>query len=334
MRKVVRASVPPWEEQMDAYIGIDIGKATYVVVVLQDAKVQRAEFDNTPQGHTHLQRWLKRASVRRGQVCMEATGRYWESVAECLHTAGFTLHVVNPAQVKAFRNSKLQRNKNDQVDAYLLALFCRQCEPHPWQPPAAAVKELQALVHHLDSLIEERTRVKNRQQALNPSDFVRSQLQAQLEFLEQQITTLKQHIRDHIDADPDLKRDARLLETIPGIAAATAARVLAEIGDASLFQSADQLAAYAGVHPANFTSGTSVHAHPRMSKAGNARLRAALFMSALSAKRHNPRVTPLAARLEAKGRAHMEIIGAAMHKLIRIIFGVLHSQQPFRPLTA
>jgi transposase len=319
---------------MDAYIGIDIGKATYVVALVQGEQVQRQAFENSPKGHKALRRWLRKAKVSSGNVCMEATGRYWESVAEWLHAAGFTVHVVNPAQVKAFRASKLQRNKNDQVDAYLLALFCRQMQPHAWQPAPPAVKELQALVHHYDSLLEERTRVKNRQQALNPSDFVRSQLQAQLDFLNQQIDALWRQILTHIKGDSDLNDHRLLLESIPGIAARTAARILAEIGNGSLFRSADQLAAYLGVHPAQFTSGTSVHAHPKMSKTGNARLRKAFYLPALVAKQHNPRVAALAARLEAKGKPKMEIVGAAMHKLARIVFGVLHSKQPFYPLPA
>jgi transposase len=320
------------EEEMERYVGIDIGKASYHVAVVEGESVQQGEFANRASGHKKLLKWLKQSPEQPVSVCLEATGRYWESVAYFLHEAGLKVHVVNPAQVKAFRDSKLQRNKNDKVDAFLLAHFCRLMQPHEWHPPTPAVRELQALIHHYDSLVEERTRVANRLQALNPSAFVHTQLQHQYDFLQSQMDALWHQIRDHIRHDPDLKRNLALLDSIPGIAENTAAHLLAEIGDAAHFASADQLAAYLGVCPANFTSGSSVHAHPRMSKRGNARLRKALFWPAISAITHNPRIIPLAERLRAKGKSNMEIIGAAMHKLARLVFGVLHSQLPFYPL--
>lgn len=317
---------------MDRYVGIDIGKASYHVAMVEGEMVRQSEFANQAKGHKKLLKWLNLSPERPIAVCLEATGRYWESVAHVLHDAGLKVHVVNPAQVKAFRESKLQRNKNDKVDALLLAHFCRLMQPHEWHPPTPAVRELQALVHQYDSLIEERTRIANRLQALTPSAFVQAQLQLQFDFLQSQIDAIWLQIRDHIHRDPDLKRNLALLDSIPGIAENTATHILAELGDAHQFASADQLAAYLGVCPANFTSGSSVHAHPRMSKRGNARLRKVLFFPALSAIAHNPRIIPLAQRLRAKGRSNMEIIGAAMHKLARLIFGVLRSQQPFFPL--
>lgn len=317
---------------MDVYVGIDIGKETYEVAVLTETGIMEASFGNRVSGDKRLLKWLNLATSAGVHVCMEATGRYWERVAHYLHSLGYQMHVVNPAQVKAFRQSRLQRNKTDKVDARLLADFCRTMQPHPWQPPTPAVRELQALIHHYDSLLEERTRLSNRLQSLNPSAFVNLQLQAQLDFLNQQIAALWRQIRDHVDSDPDLKRNLHLLHSIPGIGENTAAHLLAELGDASQFASADQLAAYAGLCPSSFTSGISVRPPAKLSKLGNARLRKVFYMPAISAISHNPRVIPLAQRLQAKGKPKMQIIAAAMHKLARLVFGVLHSQQPFYPL--
>jgi transposase len=122
-----------------------------------------------------------------------------------------------------------------------------------------------------------------------------------------------------------------LLVTIPGIGKLTAAKLLGEIRNIQDFQSARQLAAYAGLTPRNFLSGTSVHKKSRLSKTGNAHLRKLLFMPAITAKRWNPIVHTFCDRLILSGLRPMEVIGAAMRKLIHLVFGILKSGRPFDP---
>ena len=64
---------------------------------------------------------------------------------------------------------------------------------------------------------------------------------------------------------------------------------------------------------------------------GNQNIKTALFFPALSAIRYNPVVKALAARLESRGKEKMVIIGAAMRKLLHLIYGILKSGQPFDP---
>jgi transposase len=110
----------------------------------------------------------------------------------------------------------------------------------------------------------------------------------------------------------------------------TAAKLLAEIENLSQYKSAREVAAYAGVTPKNHRSGT-IRGRTRLSKIGNARVRKALFMPALVASKHNPIVRAFAQRLAVKGKNKMAILGAAMRKLIHIVFGVLKTGKPFDP---
>jgi transposase len=83
---------------------------------------------------------------------------------------------------------------------------------------------------------------------------------------------------------------------------------------------------------------------PRLAKTGNRRLRRALYFPALVAMRHTPaysgilRHTPavhaLAERLRARGKRPMVIVGAAMRKLLHLIYGVHKSGKPFDPAVA
>ena len=98
--------------------------------------------------------------------------------------------------------------------------------------------------------------------------------------------------------------------------------------------SARPLAAYAGLTPRERTSGTSVRRQARLAKTGNSRLRRALYLPAIVAMRHNPAIRALAERLRARGKRPMVIVGAAMRKLVHLLYGVLKSGKPFDPTLA
>jgi transposase len=100
------------------------------------------------------------------------------------------------------------------------------------------------------------------------------------------------------------------------------------------FDSAGQMAAYLGIVPVEYQSGTSVHKRPKLSKAGSAKVRAKLYMPAVVAIQHNPAAKALYERLLEKGKAKMAAIGAVMRKLVHICFGVLKHQKAYSPQAA
>ena len=86
------------------------------------------------------------------------------------------------------------------------------------------------------------------------------------------------------------------------------------------------MVAYAGLNPRQHQSGTSVDRATRISKIGNAVLRAALYMPALSAMRYNPAIVALVTRLKSRGRLKpKQIVVAAMRKLLVLCFGVFRA---------
>ena len=317
---------------MDTIIlGIDVGKEKLDVCLRLPNKQLFSQFDNTPAGHQKLLSWMKKQKVTHAHVCMEATGQYGDGVAEYLHREGQSVSVVNPARIKHYGNSQLRRNKTDKADAELIANFCASQETTLWTPPSAEFKELQALVRRLEDLTTARQQEENRLQAGITTVSVIEDLKEHLAFLDQQIEKIKRLIQEHIDNHPDLRKQRDLLDSIPGIGSLTAAKILGEIRSIQDFDSARQLAAYAGLTPENKRSGTSVNKKPRLSKKGNTNLRKTLFMPAISAKHHNPIVATFCNRLLQNGLCPMQVIGAAMRKLLHIIYGVLKHGQPFDP---
>jgi transposase len=148
--------------------------------------------------------------------------------------------------------------------------------------------------------------------------------------LEKEIDGLKKQIRAHIKSHDSLNRDAQLLESIPGVGEITAWDLLAELPDISQFDSAQAVAAYAGLSPREHRSGSSIHKKTRLSKQGNARLRKAVYFPAVNALRWNPLVKAHYDRLIAAGKMKMVALAASMRKVLMICYGVLKHQQPFQ----
>ena len=312
-------------------LGIDISKLKFDACLVRDGgRLRHKVFPNSPAGFAQLSAWLVKQKAEQVHACLEATGAYSEALATYLHDAGHTVSVVNPAQIKAYAQSRLSRAKTDKADATLIAQFCAERRPPRWSPLPREVRELQALARRLDSLLEMRQMEQNRLDVAG-TQAVKESLSEHIAFLDREVARAQGLIRSHIDAHPGLRAQRELLVSIPGVGKTTAAKLLSEIMDVKLYEGARQLAAFAGLAPRLHESGSSVRRKARLSKAGAPRLRKALYFPAVVAIRHNPYVKDLSERMRARGKCPMQVIGAAMRKLVHIAYGVLKSGKPFNP---
>lgn len=314
------------------WLGVDVAKVKLDVALLGEGeKIKFHVFSNNPKGFDALVAWLVQhgCSGRATHVCLEATGPYGEALATALSDGGWIVSVVNPARVKGFAQSQMARNKTDRADAALLAHFVLAMHPAAWQPPTVEVRELQALVERLETLKGIHQQESNRlEAAMNAADMQRS-IEGHLAWLKTEIAQLEQKIDDHIDRHPNLRSDAHLITSIPGMGDTTAAKLLAYLGDVRRFRNARALAAFIGVTPRIKQSGSSVHGSSIISRAGHAQVRHSLYMPAMVALRYNPAIKAFGERLKAQGMPPKAVIAAAMHKLVRIVFGVLRSRTAF-----
>lgn len=312
-------------------IGVDVAKDENQVALQVTGKIYENVFVNSPKGHRQLLKWLKKQGVEQAHVCLEATGRYGDEVAETLHEAGMKVSIVNPLRIKKYAESQLRRHKTDAIDAKLILDFCATQKPEAWTPPTMAQRELQDLVRHLTALKKMRQQERNRLKSGVTTPAVIKTIEQHLEFLQKQIKQVTQQIDEHIQSHPELKTKHDLVQSIPGIGKLTASYLLAEIPDIGAFDTARDLAAFSGLTPRLHVSGSSIRRQSHISKMGNSRLRAPLYWPAITAIRCNPIVLALHDRLLAKGKCKMVIIVAAMRKLIHIVYGVLKSGRPFDP---
>jgi transposase len=314
-------------------IGIDIAKLTFdACLVKPQGKPQKKSFPNTQEGFAKLLRWIDYAAPDAvSHFCMEATGSYYEALAIFLADAGHRVSVVNPHRTHHAAKASGAGNKTDPAEAHALAEFCRKENPPLWRRATPEVRTLIAMLRRLHALKEHLTQEQNRSgdPGVAQQPEVRASLTKSIAFLQEEIAALLKQIKEHIDRHPTLKVDRDLLVSIPGIAEVTAAWILAELPDVQLIASAKSAAAYSGLAPCEYRSGTSVRRETRLSKRGNVHLRRALYMPAMAAVRFNPAVKAIYDRLIQRGRPRMVALGAAMRKLLMIAYGVLKSRKEF-----
>jgi len=317
-------------------VGVDISSESFAVCVI-DSGSHRNQFDNTESGFTACHSWMQKQGIVASEALavLEATGVYWEALALYLHQQGYRVSVVNPAQVKYFARSILQRGKSDPQDAELLARFAASMNPRVWEPPSAISEELQTLMRQRDAYVAMLTQERNRLHALKRSAHQSKRAitisEQTIRFLQQQVKELDESFKDTISHDARWQKLLSLLQTVPGIGLVTAAVLLTETGALSAFHSARQLTAYAGIAPAPYSSGKTVLRQPHISKIGNPRLRRAFYMAALSSIRFNPAIRSFYNRLSAKGKPKKVVIVAIARKLLVWSFAICKSQEPFNP---
>lgn len=314
-----------------AIIGIDVAKAKLDAALKQPkGKWKTKVVDNTPAGFEQLRAWLAKHGVTCAHVCMEATGIYWERVAEDLADHGFAVSVVNPAQIKNFGGATGVRTKTDAVDAKLIADFCESQNPLLWLAPSKSIRRLRSLVGRRDALVDLRTQEKCRLEVATTQEVLQS-IEKVLAHLDQQIATIERQIKKDIDDDPTLREQRELLKTVPGIGDVTAALFLSHYGGELRFRKTCQAVAFAGLDTAKRESGTSVRGKPRLSKMGHSAIRKAVYMPAVTAMSRTPWGKAFSCRLLAAGKPKKLVLGALMRKLVAIAYGVLKSGLPFNP---
>jgi transposase len=297
-----------------AVVGVDVSKSWLEFASDGDGG-SRGRVANEPQA---LQRFL--AGFAPGTIGMEATGGYHRRLAHLAHAAGWRVYVLNPLQVKRFRQSLGVRGKTDRHDAaaILRLLQQRRDELRLWAPVSAVQEELRGL------LIERANRVKHATAFLANISCPQDKRQAQA-FFATSLRQLEQRIVQLVRAEPRLSRAYDLLLTVPGIGPITAAS-LGNLLVRVPFRSSDALVAFVGLDPRPNDSGE--HAGVRhLTKRGPSELRRLLYLVGSSAARC--RMTrPLYERLRTR-RSTTEAIVILGRKLLRVAFAVYRSNQPF-----
>jgi len=286
------------------YCGVDVSKKHLDAFI--HSKTIR--FANTVKGIAQL---MKQA----GEIhyVFESTGGYERLAAWHLLEEGRTVSIVNPGRVREYAKSIGQIAKTDRIDARIITRFAELVHPRETALPSADQRKLTVLVERRQQLLNMRTAETNRLDTAGEPD-ARKMIQKHCQWLENQIQGIEQAIAETISGNDELRRKAERIQSVKGlgkVSAATLLSVLPEIGTLSR----QEVAALAGVAPYNRDSGT--FRGRRHICGGRKRLRACLYMAALSAVRSNPHLKVFYNRLVEENHCPSKVaLTAVMRKLI------------------
>ncbi len=318
----------------ETFLGIDVGKAELFCHLLCSSSSQSAKFTNTLPGIKSLLNWLKKnTELSTTSACLEQTGHYGKLVSKALYESSLeAVYLVNPRRIKAYGNQKLRRNKSDTADAKLIANFLRSehLELIEWVPQSTDREKITEFNRYVESITQDAAKLKTKCEAISDPSLLRS-LKRRIKFLEKERADIRKRINVLISKSEELTSQQTLLASIPSVGEVTQHTLIAELPDIKQFKNARQLAAWSGLTPQHYESGTSGRTQTPITKIGSSALRRALFMPAMSARTKNPILREFGDRLQKNGKKPKQIIIAIMRKLLHQIYGILKSNQPFNP---
>jgi transposase len=306
-------------------VGIDVSKAK-LDVAWSDGRHE--VIPNTGSAVAEL--GARMASAAVALAVMEASGGYEREALAGLTRAGVAAVAVNPTQVRRFAQAMGRLAKTDKLDAKLLCDFAERVRPEVRPVADDELAQLQELVSRRSQLIEMKTAEENRLQQAR-SAVAKKSIASHIKWLAKRIE----------DADDDisglLKKNSRwdaklaLLESVPGVGRVTAASLIALLPELGTIDR-KQIAALVGIAPMNRDSGTVEG--KRQCWGGRARVRAALYMAALTGIRFNPLLKAKYDQLIAAGKAPKVGIIACAHKLLTILNAMMLNNESWREAKA
>lgn len=307
---------------MDIVVGIDVSKDRLDVAVAPSGMAFGVA--NTHAGLVELVSRLQPAGA--DVVALEATGGLEMLAVAGLSSAGFSVIVVNPAQVRSYANAIGRRAKTDPIDAAVIAAFVIATKPESRPLKSAETQALSALVQRRRQIVEMIVAEENRSHMALAKEAQKS-IKRLLAALRRELESLDADLDDHIRKSPLWRVRESLLTSVPGVGPTTARTLLAEMPELGSLDRR-QIASLAGLAPWTRQSGT--WKGRSFTSGGRGKVRAVLFMAALVASRHNPALKTFRERLVASGKPKIVAIVATMRKLLTILNAIIRDGKPWQ----
>lgn len=179
-----------------------------------------------------------------------------------------------------------------------------------------------------DELARKALTAAKAQSVMLPAEGVAATIVAELAqealALKKRISTLDRELGQRFFARPE----ARILASLPGMGPILGSEFLVSVGDLLAFESADRLAAYAGLVPAAYDSGKRVGKHRRM-RGGNKVLKRVFYQSAFASLRSSPHSRAFYDRKRAEGKKHTQALIALARRRVNVLWAMLRDETTF-----
>jgi transposase len=303
-------------------VGIDVSKDRLDVVVRPSGETFAVE--RNAAGIEKLVERLRELSPHI--VALEATGGFETVVAAGLSAAGLPVAIVNPAQVRAFAKAIGQRAKTDPIDAGVIAHFAEATNLEPRPLPDAQTQLLADLVGRRRQIVAMIGAERQREQRVSASR-PRKSIARLIKALEKELASLNTDLDDAVRGSPAWRAKEELLTSVPGVGPVISRTLAAELPELGQL-GRKEIAALAGLAP--FTRQSGQWRGKSFIGGGRTVVRAVLFMGAMVAKQHNPRLKAFFARLVAAGKPKMVAIIAVARKLLTILNAIVRDNRSWK----
>jgi transposase len=305
----------------EIFVGIDVSKAQLDVAVHNQPSSWQT--DNSDAGRAELVKRLQ--PMNPTLIVLEATGGFELRLVAELVTAKLPVVVTNSRRVRNFARSTGRLAKTDKLDAKMLAHFAAALRPEPRPLPSDQEEQLTALLTRRRQIVDMLTVEKNRLHTVRAT--MRSDIEEHITWLTQKLDALDAEIDQFIQGSALWQEKATLLKSVPGVGRITASTLLAMLPELGTLNR-QQIAALVGVAPVNKDSGRKQG--KRRIFGGRAPVRSVLYMAALSAKKHNPKIKKFYERLLKQGKEKKVALTACMRKLLVILNAMLRTKQSWQ----
>jgi transposase len=301
------------------FVGCDISKD--FIDIYDDETRKISKIANNPQD---LAIFVANYSDKSVQFIMEATGIYDNSLRHALDEARIAYSRVNPMRAHKFGQAQGKQAKTDPLDAKMLAQMGRKLELPADLPINEAAENLNALSLRRDQLVEARKIERQQLHSTRTGSAAYHDIETLIVELTTRIEVFEVKIAEFIDNIPEMQAKKELLLSCPGIGKVTCAVLLSqltELGELSM----QKIAALVGLCPYDYQSGKMQG--KKSIRGGRSRVRAALYMSAISCIRNNNRFKKQYLALKERGKAPKVAIVAIARKIITTLNTMLKRKE-------
>lgn len=328
------------QKTWDFIVGIDVSKKTFDVAVganVSNASVLKACFANNLKGYDKLTEWLERQkfSYAKALICLENTGIYHRLLVQYLQSKQATVWVETPVQIKW--SGGIQRGKSDVIDTERIMSYAYRN-----QDKAKAYEQKDESLQQIADYLSVRERlqdcIKRLKQPIKELKSVGLEKQAKvleracsksLKSLEKDLRSLNEKILKVIQQDQDLNHKYVMATSVKCVGFVAASYLLVYTHGFTRFESAKQIAAYAGIAPFEYSSGTSIRGRTRVHPMANKTLKTILHMCAVSSVRHNTELRTYFARKVGEGKNKMLVLNAIRNKIVARVFSRVKNQRMY-----
>ncbi|WP_417382274.1 IS110 family transposase [Gimesia sp.] len=306
------------DSSSNSVAGVDISKDSLDLFFTKNGQQQKIAYQNDSL------KLLARQIVKlKATVVMEATGGYEKKLVKYLQSQGIACAVVNPKLIRDFARACGKLEKNDAIDARIIASFGQMMQPRTMGKIDQNREKLKLLATRREQVQSMINQESNRQQQIEDRQ-IRALIQRAIQLYEKQLKMLDNEMLKVIEADQAMKEKSKILLSAKGVGPTTTANLIAGLPELGKLNR-QQIAKLVGLAPLVRDSGK--FKGQRRTGAGRSQLRRILYMATLVATRWNSRIKAFYLSLLEKGKPKKLAITACMRKFLTILNSMMKNNQ-------